>query len=200
VDARRRFDECAGLRTAKSCGPDASRLASSRRKFHPPVTVSITPDHRGEHEVTVNHCVRECRVNPGEPVVTMLVWFYFFHARLRVHWAPGVPHALFGQLNAQPRTHRAAGMRRCVLGRHHPRKRVIQYSRDADDESRSCGVLDTPLGAFAKASAAHRRTPAKPWRRRVAEYDEFSQGRRRIPKTSPRRGSTRRASSVRTRC
>src|SRR6185312_2198886 len=31
--------------------------------------------------------------------------------------------------------------RRC----HHPRKRVIQYSRDGWDRSRGCGVLDAPL-------------------------------------------------------
>src|SRR5579871_3995924 len=35
--------------TAKSCGPDASTLAS-RRRINPPVTVTKTPDHRGEHE------------------------------------------------------------------------------------------------------------------------------------------------------
>src|SRR5450432_4014007 len=29
-----------------------------------------------------------------------------------------------------------------MLSRHHPRKRVIQYSRDAGDESRSRSVLD----------------------------------------------------------
>jgi hypothetical protein len=40
------------------------------------------------------------------------------------------------------------------------------------------GVLDTPLGAFAKASAARRHTPAKPWRRRVAGYDDVSSGSR----------------------
>src|SRR5438270_1731251 len=30
----------------------------------------------------------------GEPVVTTLVCFLFLHARLRVHRAPGIPHAL----------------------------------------------------------------------------------------------------------
>ena len=30
----------------------------------------------------------------GGLVVTTLVWFIFFHARLRVHCAPGIPHAL----------------------------------------------------------------------------------------------------------
>jgi hypothetical protein len=32
--------------------------------------------------------------NSGEPVVTMRVWFFDSHARLRVHWAPGFPCAL----------------------------------------------------------------------------------------------------------
>ena len=30
----------------------------------------------------------------GVTVVTILVWFFNFHARLRVHRAPGIPHAL----------------------------------------------------------------------------------------------------------
>jgi hypothetical protein len=32
--------------------------------------------------------------------------------------------------------------RRHSLHRQHPRKRLIQYSRDACDKSRGCGVLD----------------------------------------------------------
>src|ERR1700734_1252850 len=43
-------------RTAKSCGPDASRSASTWRTLVRPGTVSKKPDHRGEHEATVNHC------------------------------------------------------------------------------------------------------------------------------------------------
>jgi hypothetical protein len=35
--------------------------------------------------------------DPGGPVVTTLVCFLFSHARLRVHWAPGIPHALLGE-------------------------------------------------------------------------------------------------------
>jgi hypothetical protein len=30
----------------------------------------------------------------GVTVVTMLVWFFIFHARLRAHRAPGIPCAL----------------------------------------------------------------------------------------------------------
>src|SRR5258706_1395166 len=32
--------------------------------------------------------------DPGGPVVTTLVCFFHLHARPRVHWAPGIPHAL----------------------------------------------------------------------------------------------------------
>jgi hypothetical protein len=49
VDAGGAKDESACLRTAKSCGPDASTPASSWRSY-PPMTVTRKPDHRGEHE------------------------------------------------------------------------------------------------------------------------------------------------------
>jgi hypothetical protein len=41
--------------------------------------------------------------NSGEPVVTTAgEHFYpFLPTRLRVHWAPGIPHALFGAENMQ---------------------------------------------------------------------------------------------------
>ena len=47
MDAGGASDEGAGLRTAKSCGPDASTLASSWRS-DPLTTVTTKPDHRGE--------------------------------------------------------------------------------------------------------------------------------------------------------
>jgi hypothetical protein len=54
----------------------------------------------------------------GGPAVTTLVWFVFYpHARLRVHWAPGIPHALcfLGRtVLCATRANRAAGMRECV--------------------------------------------------------------------------------------
>ena len=52
VDAAGAADESACLRTAKSCGPDASTPASSLRS-DPQATVTNKPDRRGEHEVTV---------------------------------------------------------------------------------------------------------------------------------------------------
>jgi hypothetical protein len=50
VDAGGAADESAGLRTAKSCGPDAPTLASSWRKQFRYTTVANKPGHRGEHE------------------------------------------------------------------------------------------------------------------------------------------------------
>jgi len=52
VDAGCAFDESAGLRTAKSCGPDAPTLASSVRS-NPQATVANKPGHRGEREAAV---------------------------------------------------------------------------------------------------------------------------------------------------
>jgi hypothetical protein len=50
VDASGAEDEGAALRTAKSCGPDASTPASSWLESFPPMTVTNKPDHRGERE------------------------------------------------------------------------------------------------------------------------------------------------------
>ena len=52
VDAGGATDESACRRTAKSCGPDASTPASSRRENIPPATVTRKPDRRGEHEIS----------------------------------------------------------------------------------------------------------------------------------------------------
>ena len=51
VDAGGAADEGADLRTAKSCGPDASTPASSLREAAQ-ATVTNKPDHRGEHEAS----------------------------------------------------------------------------------------------------------------------------------------------------
>jgi hypothetical protein len=54
--ARRRR---ASMRTAKSCGPDASTLASNRRKRSPPMTVTKKPDHRGATVLIQIDCERQ---------------------------------------------------------------------------------------------------------------------------------------------
>jgi hypothetical protein len=50
VDAGGASDEGAGLRTAKSCGPDASTLAFKSRGSVREATVTISPITRGERE------------------------------------------------------------------------------------------------------------------------------------------------------
>ena len=50
------FDERRLMRTAKSCGPDASVVGVKPVEETLLATVSKKPDHRGEHEVTVTHC------------------------------------------------------------------------------------------------------------------------------------------------
>jgi hypothetical protein len=81
-------------RTAKSCGSDASTLASSRRE--------VSADD-GDNKARSPGRSRGRPLKPlragmpgesGEPVVTTLVCFLFLHMRLRVHRAPGIPHAL----------------------------------------------------------------------------------------------------------
>ncbi|HET7124077.1 MAG TPA: hypothetical protein VFI51_08165, partial [Bradyrhizobium sp.] len=60
----------------------------------PQVTVSIKRGHRGEHEVSRKTIARGMPGGTGVTVVTMLVCFFILHARLRAHWAPGIPCAL----------------------------------------------------------------------------------------------------------
>src|SRR6202012_4381094 len=52
-DGRRlREDEPRGMRTAKSCGPNAPMLASSLAELFREATVARKPGHRGEHEIS----------------------------------------------------------------------------------------------------------------------------------------------------
>jgi hypothetical protein len=44
----------------------------------PPMTVAKEPGHRGEHEVSVKTIAQGRSGVSGEPVVTMLVWFFHF--------------------------------------------------------------------------------------------------------------------------
>jgi hypothetical protein len=57
-------------------------------------TVSNKRGHRGEREVSRKTIARGMPGEIGVTVVTMLVCFFHLHARLRAHWAPGIPCAL----------------------------------------------------------------------------------------------------------
>src|SRR5258708_19333448 len=108
-------DDGAVLRTAKSCGSDAPRPASSLRE-EAQATVPTKPGHRREHEISRKTIARgmpgDFRCDRGDYA---RVLYLISRARLRVHWASGIPCAL-GFLGAngfcKTRAHRAARMQR----------------------------------------------------------------------------------------
>jgi hypothetical protein len=80
--------------------------------------VTKEPDHRGEREVSRKTIARgmpgDFRCDRGDYA---RVLYFILHARLRVHWASGIPCALcFLRANASctTRAHRAARSRSCV--------------------------------------------------------------------------------------
>src|ERR1700722_13560148 len=78
MDAGGAADESANLRTAKSCGPDASmvgvKLAMMLRIT--PATVTTKPDHRGEYEGNRNTIACGNAGCPGATVVTNARAYY----------------------------------------------------------------------------------------------------------------------------
>ena len=52
MDASGATDERADLRTAKSCGPDASMVGVKWAEEIPLAMVTTKPDHQGEREVS----------------------------------------------------------------------------------------------------------------------------------------------------
>ena len=83
MDAKARSTMRSFSRTAKSCGSDASTLAFKLVEAIPPATVTIEPDHRGDHVISRNTIARGMPDESGVTVVTTLVCFLFLHARLR---------------------------------------------------------------------------------------------------------------------
>src|SRR5438876_101334 len=83
------------------------------------MTVSNKPGHRGEREVSRKTIARgvpgDFRCDRGDYARVLC---FISHARLRVHWAPGIPCALcflWADDFCKTRTHRAAGMRSRIL-------------------------------------------------------------------------------------
>src|ERR1700688_1623480 len=102
-------------RTVKSCGPDISTLVSSLAEAKSGLPGADQPYPWGDGGKTArspgrarNRLLKPLRAGmlgvSGKPVVTTAgaAVYPFLPARLRVHWAPGIPHALFGRkINAQ---------------------------------------------------------------------------------------------------
>src|ERR1700681_4742493 len=62
------------------------------------MTVARRIRRRGEHEISRKPLRAGMPGESGGPVVTTLVCLpYHLHARLRVYWAPGIPHALYSK-------------------------------------------------------------------------------------------------------
>src|SRR5215212_8259859 len=80
-------------RTAKSCGPGASMVASSLRLITQ-ATVTTSPITGEITKETVKTIARGMPGVSGVTVVTMLVCFFHLHMRLRAHRASGIPCAL----------------------------------------------------------------------------------------------------------
>jgi hypothetical protein len=113
-------------RTAKSCGPDAPALASSWRSFVGPDRVQTIPQSAsdGDNKPITGESTKETVKTIACGSAGLIRWtcgdytrvLSTLHTRLRVHWASGAPHALRGgSFHAQPRAHRAARMRTCIL-------------------------------------------------------------------------------------
>jgi hypothetical protein len=80
VDVSGAKDEGAGLRTAKSCGPDASTPASSLQGSASDGDKQARSPGRARSKPLKPLC-RECRVIPVDLAVTTLVCFVFFRTR-----------------------------------------------------------------------------------------------------------------------
>src|SRR5947209_15317978 len=108
------------MRTAKSCGPDASMLASSCERC-----LAYDGDNQARSPGRARYkLLKPLRAgmpgDSGEPRGDYArVVLFFSHARLRVHRAPGISHALSyflgGQIHASLGRKAAARTRRCVL-------------------------------------------------------------------------------------
>src|SRR6266487_6983461 len=110
-------------RTAKSCGSDAPRLASSFAEARRPnraLDKTISAGRRWQNSMVTEESTKEAvktiaRGMPGDFRCDRgdyaRVLCFISHARLRVHQAPGIPCALYflwANGSCKTRTHRAA--------------------------------------------------------------------------------------------
>ena len=90
------------MRTAKSCGPDASTLASSLREPFPQAMVTRKPDRQGEHEISRKTIARGNAGCFRRDRVTNACALYSTPAHAAAGaWAPGIPCALFSKEDAR---------------------------------------------------------------------------------------------------
>ena len=123
----------ADLRTAKSCGPDASTPASSWRKKFPRGDGDKKARSPGRAR---NKLLKPSRAGmPGDPGATVVTnacaLLHFAHAAAGAMGTRHSPRPLWADRSCTTRA-QCAARRRSVSGCHRPRKRAIQFpSRDA---------------------------------------------------------------------
>src|SRR5260370_41550794 len=105
--------------TAKSCGSDAPRPASSLRE-EAQATVPTKPGHRGDHEISRKTIARGMPGETGVTVATMLVCLFYF-AR-EAAGALGIRHSLRPLFSGR--------MILQKLGRIAPRDRGVLFESD----------------------------------------------------------------------
>ena len=145
-------DERCRTRTAKSCGPDASTLASS---------FAGQPQSDGDNQARSPGRSRRKPLKPsragmpGTPALPVVTNSYAFLLCMRGCGCVGTRHSPRpSQVNGGKFLHnsgafapRERGHSRPPL-RHRPRRRAIQYCRGADDQSTGRGVLDTRFRGY----------------------------------------------------
>ncbi len=147
VSDQQHADERRLLRTAKSCGPDAPTLASSSRSCVGPTGLrqNISADDGGKRARSPGRArhklLKPLRAgmpgDPGVPVASTPV-LSTLHRGLRVHRAPGIPHALKGaEDKCTARALRAA----------RSRMRIWNWSRDEECVPR---MLRSAISAFTR--------------------------------------------------
>jgi hypothetical protein len=138
-------DERANLRTAKSCGPDASMVGVKLAEEIPPMTVTTKPDHRGEYEISCKTIACGNAGCPGATVVTNARAYYSTRAAAGATGTRHSPLPPWGSAHALcwadyvKLGRNALRERGRTLRRHHPRKRMIRYSETSMMEARSRG-------------------------------------------------------------
>jgi hypothetical protein len=143
VSDQQHADERRLLRTAKSCGPDAPTLASSLRSRVGPTGLrqNISADDGGNKARSPGRARRKplkpLRAGmPGDSgVLVFSCAFYQYQSAHEPAGATGIRHSP-RPLTGGRFMHDSGASRRGIMKlfptRHRPRRRAIQYSRDAD--------------------------------------------------------------------
>jgi hypothetical protein len=155
-------DESAFLRTAKSCGPDASMVGVKLVKEISPATVTTKPDHRGEYEISRKTIACGNAGCPGATVVTNACVLLPYTRGCGCNGHPAFPTPFVGRIVFAQLGRIVPRECGCSSNRHRPARPddpVFQGAGDGIEKLRRTGY---------SAGACHR---ARRRRDPMAEYD-----------------------------